>query len=147
MGPAHLSISATSESIKFSPELRLTNLTDSVIAIAYFGSQIRTAQLQYRFTDDHGKEVPLLRRDFLGSTLAGTRIGTTFLLPGKSQQWTPEEALVYPKVAKGRYRLVAHLEIDPPDPVFEAGRSDADKGQIGRTRHIFNSEPLEITVE
>ncbi|HEY4249457.1 MAG TPA: hypothetical protein VGM64_21725 [Lacunisphaera sp.] len=145
VGPTHLAISAAGESIKFSPELRLTNLTKSAIGISRIGSSMVNAKLQYRFTDEHGAEIPLLRRE--GPTLVGARMWTILLLPGKSFQWTTNETLVYPKVAKGRYWLAADLEIDPPDPVFEARLSDADKGQIDHTRHVFDSDPLEISVE
>jgi hypothetical protein len=67
-------------------------------------------------------------------------------LPGKSLQWTTDETLVYPKVVTGRYWLAADLEINPPDPVMESGLSESEKGQIDRTRRVFDSDPIEISV-
>ena len=147
MGPVHLSISPASDSIRLSPELRLTNLTKSVVGIEHFGGQITIARLDYRFTDENRNEIPLLRRDFLGSTLAGIRIWTTLLSPDESVQWTPDEALVYPKVPKGRYWLVAHLEFGAPTPVADIGLSYGEKGEIDHKRQTFDSSPLEISVE
>jgi hypothetical protein len=144
VGPTQLSISAASESIRFSPELCLNNLTESAVSFARIGGSIVNAKLHYRFTDEHGREIPLLRRE--GPTLVGARMWTTLLLPGKSLQWTTDETLVYPKVVTGRYWLAADLEINPPDPVMESGLSESENGQIDRTRRVFDSDPIEISV-
>ena len=147
LGPSHVTGAASSDTIRLSPDLRITNLTNAVLGIAYFGAQIKTSQLSYRLTDAHQKEIPLLRRDFLGSTLAGMRIGVTLLQRGQFVQWTPNEALIYPKPPKGRYWLVAHVEIPPLDRAVEAGLSDGERFQSDQTRHAFDSKPLEISVE
>jgi hypothetical protein len=54
--------------------------------------------------------------------------------------------LVYPKVVTGRYWLAADLEINPPDLAMESRLSESEKGQIDRTRRVFDSDPIEISV-
>jgi len=147
MGPAHVVLNQANDLIAFSPQLSITNTANVVRGITRFGGQISISKLEYRLTDANGAVIPIGRRDFLGSTLAGMRISTTLLRPNESTHWTPDESLVYFKIAKGHYWLVAHLEIKSPDPLSEGSLSDEEKAQIHPGSWVLDSDPFELSVE
>jgi hypothetical protein len=147
VSPAHVKVDSSRDSLSLSPELRITNLTGGVLGITHWGNQVETPQISYRLVDCYYKEVPLLRRDNTGPGIWTPRGWVTLLHRGEFIEWTPFEALIYRKVRKGRYWLVARVEMQPPADWMESGLSAQERRQIDRNSHTIESAPLEISVE